>query len=161
VSLLILADGLAVPIEINRTWRQNEAELPARVFPRGQAPPVYQRIATLPEGSVITEFPFGDAAWELRYVYYSAAHWKPITNGYSGAFPPSYLEQVARLQRVAANPDAAWASLQLYTTHVVVHRNAFAKSEDADDVEAWLKSSGAKELERFSDGDILFTLTAN
>ena len=61
---------------------------------------MYARVAALPAGTAITEFPFGDAAWEIRYVYYSAAHWKPITNGYSGNFPPNYKERVARLQRV-------------------------------------------------------------
>ena len=88
---LILVEGAAVPMEINRTWNLNQAMPPARVYPATSpsAPPVYARIAALPAGSVITEFPFGDAAWEIRYVYYAAAHWKPITNGYSGAFPPA------------------------------------------------------------------------
>ncbi len=93
-----------------------------------EAPPVYARIAALPAGTAITEFPFGDAAWEIRYVYYAAAHWKPITNGYSGNFPPRYKERVARLQRIAKDPEAAWQSLKdSGTTHVVIHRNAFAK----------------------------------
>ena len=161
-SVLILSEGFAVPIEINRTWKQYEAQPPARVFPRAEAPAVYQRIAALPDDSVITEFPFGDGAWEIRYVYYAAAHWKPITNGYSGAFPPSYKERVARLQRVSADPDGAWQSLQdAGTTHVVVHRLGFEKVDDADMVESWLRSKGARELERFSNGDILLTLTAN
>ena len=42
------------------------------------------------------------------------------------------------------------------TTHVVVHRNAFANAADADTVENWLKAHGATELERFPDSDILF-----
>ena len=63
-----------------------------------------RRIAALPPGAIITEFPFGDTAWEIRYVYYAAAHWKPITNGYSGAFPQRYKERAARLQRVPPTP---------------------------------------------------------
>jgi hypothetical protein len=164
-------------MEMNRTWAQNEATPPARVFPAaslahrlvrrsesaggslGGAPPIYARVAALPAGSVLTEFPFGDAAWEIRYVYYAAAHWKPITNGYSGGFPPRYKERVARLQRVAANPEASWQALKdSGTTHVVLHRNAFANAADADTVEAWLKAHGATELERFDDGDILMSL---
>ncbi len=92
-------------MEINRTWNQNEAMPPARVMPYADAPPVYARVAALPAGTAITEFPFGDAAWEIRYVYYAAAHWKPITNGYSGSFPPRYKERVARLQRIAKDPE--------------------------------------------------------
>jgi hypothetical protein len=159
IALFILVESAAIPLEINRTWNMHEATPPARVFPASRAPQVYERIAALPGGSVITEFPFGDGAWEIRYTYYSAAHWKPITNGYSGGFPPSYKERVARLIRVAANPDAAWQALRdSGTTHVVLHRNAFAKAEDADAVETWLKSRGAREVERFADGDMLLAL---
>ena len=146
-------------MEINRTWNQNEAVPPARVMKYSEAPPVYARVAALPAGTAITEFPFGDAAWEIRYVYYSAVHWKPITNGYSGAFPPNYKARVARLQRIAVDPEAAWLSLKdSGSTHVVVHRNAFANSSDADTVESWLKAHGAKEIERFPDNDILLSV---
>jgi hypothetical protein len=159
LAALILLEGTAVPIEHNRTWAQNEAMPPARVYPRAEAPVIYGRLAALPAGTVVTEFPFGDVAWEIRYTYYAAAHWKPITNGYSGSFPQSYKERVARLQRVTVNPDAAWQALRdAGTTHVVIHRNAFAASVDADAVELWLKSNGATELERFADGDILLKL---
>ena len=156
---VILVEGAAVPLEINRAWNQYEAMPPAQVFPYRQAPAVYQRVAALPAGSALSEFPYGDAAWEIRYVYYAAAHGKPITNGYSGNFPPGYKERVARLMRVDKNPAAAWASLrESKTTHVIVHRNAFAKAADADTVEAWLKANGATELERFADGDILLSV---
>ncbi len=165
---LILIEGAAFPMEMNRTWNQNEAVPPPRVYSYGRldrrnfgegVPPVYSRVAALPAGTAITEFPFGDAAWEIRYVYYAAAHWKPITNGYSGNFPPRYKERVARLQRISKDPDAAWQSLKdSGSTHIVVHRNAFANTADADTVESWLKAHGATELERFPDGDILFKL---
>jgi hypothetical protein len=159
LAVLVLIEGVAVPIEINRTWNMSEAAPPARVFPRSAAPEVYKRIASLPAESVITEFPFGDKAWEIRYVYYSAAHWKPITNGYSGAFPPVYNDRVARLQHIAVDHEASWQTLlNTGTTHVVIHRHAFGKPEDADAVEAWLKSHGAREVERFAEGDILFAL---
>jgi hypothetical protein len=159
LAALTLVEGAAVPLEINRTWNQNEATPPARVMKYSDAPPVYARIAALPAGTAITEFPFGDAAWEIRYVYYAATHLKPITNGYSGSFPPPYTERVARLQRVAKDPDAAWTSLKdSGTTHVVVHRNAFASAADADTVESWLKAHGATEIERFADGDILLKI---
>jgi hypothetical protein len=162
IAALILLEGAAVPIETNRTWAQNEAMPPARVMTGAHVPPVYARIAALPAGAVVTEFPFGDAAWEIRYVYYAAAHWKPITNGYSGVFPQGYKERVARLQRVPANPDASWQTLRdSGTTHVVIHRNAFGKVEDAGAVEAWLKSHGAIELERYADGDILLSVRFN
>ena len=68
-------------------------------------------------------------AWEIRYVYYAAVHWKPITNGYSGSFPPKYKSASRACRRIAKDPEAAWQSLKdSGSTHVVVHRNAFAKS---------------------------------
>ena len=159
LSTLVLFESAAIPIEINRTWAQSEATPPARVYPQSKAPAVYMRLRALPAGAVITEFPFGDAAWEIRYTYYAATHWKPITNGYSGNFPQQYKERVARLQRMSVDPDAAWQSLRSSgTTHVVIHRNAFANPANADMVEGWLKSHGATEVERFADGDMLLAL---
>lgn len=165
---LLLLEGAAVPIGINRTWRQNEAEPPSRVYPNRHlerrslgegVPAVYGRVARLPAGSVLTEFPFGDPAWELRYAYYSTSHWKPITNGYSGHFPPKYKERVAYLQQVARDPAASWTSLKdSGTTHVVMHTRAFADAADAETIAAWLQGNGATEIERFPDGDILLGL---
>ena len=158
-AALIILEGAAIPFEINRTWHQEQAVPPAHVLPAGNAPPVYARIATLPAEAVISEFPYGDGAWEIRYVYYAASHWRRITNGYSGAFPPRYKERAARLQRVTLDPEAAWQSLRdTGTTHVVIHRNAFANPANADMVEGWLKSHGATEVERFADGDVLLAL---
>lgn len=164
-GVLVLAEGAAVPFELNRVWGANEAVPPARVYPadviaadrQDGAAPVYARLAGLPRGTVITEFPFGDGAWEIRYVYYSAVHFHPITNGYSGGFPPRYKERVARLQRIDADPQAAWQTLrETGTTHVVVHRNAFANPANADIVEGWLTAHGAREIERFDDGAVLY-----
>jgi hypothetical protein len=157
LSILVLIEGAAIPMEVNRTWAQNEATPPAQVFPADRAPAVYLRLKSLPSGSVVTEFPFGDAAWEIRYVYYASVHGKPITNGYSGQFPPGYKARVARLRRVATNPDAAWSALkETGTTHVLLHPSAFANSADADDVRDWLSDRGATIAETFPDGDVLY-----
>ena len=159
LAVLILIEGAAIPLQMNHTWNQNEAMPPARVMTYSEAPAVYQRVAALPAGTAITEFPFGDGAWEIRYVYYAAAHWKPITNGYSGNFPPSYTARVAKLQRVSSDPEAAWQSLKdSGSTHAIVHRHAFAKSADAETIETWLRAHGATDLERFADGDVLLQL---
>jgi hypothetical protein len=168
LAALILIEGAAIPMEMNRTWGQNEATPPARVYPAGNlgrsvgeggVPAVYARVADLPAGSAITEFPFGDAAWEIRYVYYAATHWKPITNGYSGGFPPDYSTRVARLKNVTADPAASWQSLlDSGSTHVVLHPAAFANPADAVTVQAWLVAHGAKLLESFTDNDALYAI---
>jgi hypothetical protein len=40
---------------------------------------------------------------EPRYLFGSTFHWKPLVNGYSGYYPPSYLR---RLRAVENFPDA-------------------------------------------------------
>ncbi|MDP2052852.1 MAG: hypothetical protein Q8L75_04395, partial [Acidobacteriota bacterium] len=167
IAALVLIEGAAIPMEMNRAWAQNEAMPPSRVYPAGLArrslgeggPAVYARLAALPAGSVITEFPFGDAAWEIRYVFYAASHSKPITNGYSGSFPPDYSARVARLRSVAADPEASWQSLLASgSTHAVVHPAAFANPADATAVQAWLEAHGARLVETFDDKDALYEI---
>lgn len=106
---------------------------------------------------MIAELPFGDPAWELRYVYYSTVHWKRILNGYSGGFPQSYKVRVARLERYRTEPDEAWSALQSAgTTHVIVHEAAMPP-EQAPSMRTWLETHGAREVGRF-DRDVLYDL---
>ncbi len=159
VALLVVADGIAIPLPVNGTWGTNEATPPGRVFPAADAPPIYQRLRGLPPGTVVGEFPFGDDAWEIRYVYYAAAHRQPILNGYSGSVPPGYLARVARLRRFSSEGDAAWQTLlDARTTHVAVHPSAYADAGAPTALMAWLESRGARLLERFADGDALYEL---
>ena len=66
---------------------------------------------------------------------------------------------MARLQNVAANPEASWQSLvDSGSTHVVLHANAFAVPADAEVIRTWLTAHGAKLLEQFPDGDTLFAI---
>jgi hypothetical protein len=109
------------------------------------------------DAEVLTEFPFGDPAWELRYVYYSTVHWKRVVNGYSGGFPNNYKVRVALLQRFTENPDEAWNALRdAGTTHVIVHEMAYADG-GAEVVKQWLIAYGAHEIGRF-DRDLLYAV---
>ena len=158
-GVLIIADSAAMPLAMNHTWGVNEATPPARVYPAATAPQVYQRVAALPAGSAIAEFPFGDGAWEIRYVYYAAAHGKPILNGYSGAFPPAYLRRFAALRRFVTDGDSAWRALvDAGATHVVVHVPAFANPNEPRMLSAWLEDRGARLVESFPEGDALYSL---
>jgi hypothetical protein len=70
------------------------------------APQVYEFLARLPSG-VVAEFPMppvdGLPGPDARYTYMSTFHWKPLVNGYSGYYPPTYLQ---RLRDMRSFPDA-------------------------------------------------------
>lgn len=157
ISALFLIEAAFVPMLVNQTWGEGGVVPPARVEPAAQAPAVYRALASMPAAVVLIEFPFGDPAWELRYVYYSTVHWKRLVNGYSGAFPQPYKVRVARLQQLGEDPAAAWQTLRdAGTTHAIVHEAAFAPGE-ADIVKRWLASHGATEVGRF-ESDVLYAL---
>jgi hypothetical protein len=154
IAVLFVIEAAFVPMPLNHTWGDGLVMPPARVEPAATAPSVYQALAAMPESRVITEFPFGDPAWELRYVYYSTVHWKRLVNGYSGAFPRGYHVRAARLQRVADNPDEAWQVLRdTGTTHVIVHHDALQPA-DAQTIEQWLSQRGAALKGRFDNSTL-------
>jgi hypothetical protein len=155
---LVLTETAFVPMYVNQTWGGAGAIVPpARVEPPQTAPAVYRHLAQMTDNVVLTELPFGDPAWELRYVYYSTVHWKRLVNGYSGGFPQGYSVRVARLQRIAAAPEEAWRALvNAGTTHVIVHESAMT-AEQSMTAQAWLQSHGAREIGRF-DRDLLFEI---
>ena len=68
--------------------RGRYATPPARVYTGDQVP---GRVSfpedTAAPGTVVVEFPLGEWAYEVRYVFYSTAHWHPLFNGYSGHVP--------------------------------------------------------------------------
>jgi hypothetical protein len=151
LALAFLAEAAFVPMTVNATWGDTAVQPPPRVEPAADAPAVYATLAGMPSDTVVAEFPFGDPAWELRYVYYSTVHWKRLLNGYSGGFPQGYKVRVALLQRVRDNPEAAWRALRdAGTTHVIVHRRAMT-AEDAADLTRWLEDHFAVEIARFDD----------
>jgi hypothetical protein len=156
-ALLFLIEAAFVPMTVNATWGDSGVQPPPRVMPVAAAPELYRELAAMPDVRVLAEFPFGDPAWELRYVYYSTVHWKRLINGYSGAFPRSYRMRAALFARVGEDPDAAWRALRdAAATHVIVHRDAMPPAE-AGVVESWLSARGAR-IARQAGGDVLYAL---
>jgi hypothetical protein len=124
---------------------------PSRVMPGHSPPPVYAYLAGLPEGTVVVEFPFGETGWDIRAVYYSTMHWKPLVNGYSGGFPERYIALARLLYNVEAAPEAAWAALRdTGPTHAVVHLDAF-RGSSIGTPEPWLMINGGRLVASFPD----------
>ena len=108
-------------------------------------PQVYGMIRGLPEGTVLAEFPFGDLAYAIRFVFYSGYHRRPIVNGYSGFAPATYARIVGPLSHIP-NDAAAWnALLSSGATHAIVHETAFL-DQDGVQVSDWLRQFGAREI---------------
>jgi hypothetical protein len=123
----------------------------------GRIPPVYQRLASLPDGPVLEipvaiqgEDDFASLDREARYAYLSAFHWKPLLNGYTG-YPPASAAVVKRIARTLPDGDAV--SLLRRATglrYVVVHGGT---SPDFDR-ERWRQPAGLVRLGRFGDDEL-------
>jgi len=149
-GLLFLMEAAALPLEVNGTFTSEDfVSPPSRVLPADRAPDVYRFLATLPATAAVAEFPFGDDAYELRYMFYSTNHWRRLLNGYSGGFPDSYQYHRAALRLPLRQPDVAFDVLRKSgATHAVVHEAAF-RGEEGAAVSDWLRGHGAQPLTAF------------
>jgi hypothetical protein len=117
-------------------------------------PPLYAWLANQPRG-VVTEFPMPTADTlpgdEPRYAYMSTFHWMPLSNGYSGYYPPSYL---TRLEMLRSMPDdvALEALVRDRVRYVIVHSSLYKPAHAERVVAAIVRSPLFVELGRFDDG---------
>ena len=156
---LAVAEAFAAPIVVNGTVAEGRyATLPARVYTGQQVPGAYRFLKSLPApGTVIVEFPLGEWAYELRYVFYSTAHWHPLLNGYSGHFPLSYNMNATHLRHPLDSPDASWDVLMRSgATHAVVH-GPYYRDDEGERIGKWLVAKGARQIAEFDD-DRIFVL---
>lgn len=146
-AALVLVEASAAPIDTNRMSPvRGLARLPGRVLPGPDTLPVYLDVRALPADALIAEFPFGAWQYELRYMYYSTTHWRRLLNGYSGYFPPSYVQAAVILGDLPDRQDEAWEVLAgARVTHAIVHEAAYLGDEGAQ-VSAWLERRGAREV---------------
>lgn len=160
MALLFLAESYAVPMAENLSWDSGpryEKPWPS-IHRLNEGPLAYRHLLAMPDDTVVLELPFGDQAWDLRYVYYAGLHGKRIVNGYSGYFPEGYRARAARLATLWNDHAAAWEAVTSSgATHVLLHFKAYHPNE-APAVAAWLDAYGARAIVGFDDGDVLYTL---
>ena len=164
-ALALLAAGLVIleanpaPIEINSTPALDRfVAPPARLVPGPATLDIYREVRALPDTALVAELPFGQWAYELRYMYYSTTHWRRLLNGYSGGFPDSYIRAASILGELPdARLDDGWDLLtDAGVTHLVVHESAFLDGKGVR-LSDWVRSRGARELARAGD-DRLFAM---
>jgi len=121
---------------------------PASLAEPNRAPEIYKTVNRMPPDAVLADLPLGQTDYDLRAMYYSIAHWRPILNGYSGFFPLHYGRAIVSLSEVPRHPDVSLEMLkELGATYVVVHEGAYLDAEGRDTTAA-LRRLGATEVFR-------------
>ena len=155
---LFLLEATSVPFTLNGMAPVRDLVTPeARVYPPQQAPAVYREMARQPENSILVVLPLGQADYDLRAVYYSTIHWRPIVNGYSGFFPPDYGLLMTALSEIPRHPEVSLEALRASgATHAIVHESAYQDAE-GEATTAVIRSGGAVEIFR-QGSDVLLRL---
>ena len=118
---------------------------------------MYRFVAQLPASDALVELPFGEVAFDVRYMFYSTLHWRPLANGYSGGAPDAYGLLAESLKDLLRRPDAAWQALSASSaTYVIVHEDFYADGRGSQ-VSNWLRAHGARERAAYG-GDHLFEI---
>lgn len=141
----VLVEGWAVPIKMNLPVVAGDGfAQPTRLRGGRNVEPIYNVVKSLPGRVVMAEFPFGDDAYEMQWVFYAGHHLRPIMNGYSGFFPASYDRLRPVLKAAPENPAAVLEVFRTSgATHVLVHERAFLNGQGPA-LSAWLTSVGAR-----------------
>jgi hypothetical protein len=152
-TLGAVGEAWAAPISLNvnsTDYRQpGLLPLPDTLPGIEETPAVYRFVASLPSSSALIELPFGEVAFETRYMFYSTRHWRPLVNGYSGGGPDEYGLLAERFKEILARPDAAWkAVLDSHATHIIVHEGSYA-GDRGPLISQWAVAHGAAELGAF------------
>ena len=113
-------------------------------------PPVYRALAGTPPGAVL-EIPadarsnFLQGIHESEYAYYSTYHWKPLLNGYTGYWPPTYAAAM-RLARALPDPDATRILTRIAGLRFVVVHTALLPVQLRP---RWLQPAGMRLVARY------------
>lgn len=115
---------------------------PAYLRPAMSLPRVYQAVASLASDAVLVEFPFGDATYELRYMFFSTLHRRRLMNGHGAHVPPGYLARAEVLANPLLDPERSVRAIA-GATHVVVHGKAWPDDTGVK-IARWIESIGGR-----------------
>jgi hypothetical protein len=160
-TTLVVAESWAVPLPLDENsteYKQSGlAPLPGILATGSATPAVYRFAARLAPSSVLLELPFGEVAFDVRYMFYSTAHWRALVNGYSGGAPGEYSLWTEQLEGAIEAPDAAWrAVLASGATQIVVHEGAYT-GDQGRQISDFVRAHGGREVAEFG-SDHVFTV---
>jgi len=149
LTAVFFIEAHASPFFVNFPGAATDRPAPElRVYPPSQAPAIYRTFARLPGNTVLLEMPLGDPNWDVRSVYYSMVHWRPLVNGYSGFFPRGYISLGLALADAARNDAVATHALRdSGATHLLLHEQAYPEAE-VEQFLRWLNGTGARQIAR-------------
>jgi hypothetical protein len=149
LSIAFLAESLVMPFMVNAVSGTRGFNLPeARVYRPARAPNVYKVFAREAPDAVLAELPLGESDFDLRAMFYSTVHWRPLLNGYSGFYPPHYGRLALATSDVHRFAETALQALRAQgATHVLVHEGAYLDGRGPNTSAAFLRH-GASELYR-------------
>jgi hypothetical protein len=149
VAAMFLLEGTAVPFLVNGVTPPSGFHAPeARLYRPARAPAIYHEAGRQLGDGVLAELPLGHPDFDLRAMYYSTVHWRPILNGYSGFYPPHYGQLTFALSELPRHPELSMKALEAAgATHVLVHEGAYLGNEGAQTSDT-LRQQGATELYR-------------
>ena len=158
-TALIVAESWSIPLPLNENstdYKQGGlAPLPGTLGIGSATPAVYRFVAQLPPSSALIEMPFGEIAFETRYMFYSTTHWRPLVNGYSGGAPDQYGLWSERLKDALDLPEPAWRAVdESRATHLIVHEDGYA-GDRGRQISNWVRAHGGQEVAAFG-ADHLF-----
>jgi hypothetical protein len=158
-AVAFLLEATVFPFVVNGITATTKFNLPeARLYRPARAPGVYKEVAGLPPTTVIAELPLGYPDFDLRAMYYSLVHRRPLLNGYSGFFPVSYGQLTFAVSELPRHAQLSLTTLrEAGATHAIVHEAAFLGQEGPQTTAA-LERLGAVELYR-NGTDVLLALT--
>ncbi len=127
MAAVFLLEGTSVPFVVNGvTPTKGFNAPPGRLYRPQRAPAIYAEAARHLGNGVLAELPLGYTDFDVRAMYYSTVHRRPILNGYSGFFPPHYGRLAFELGELPRHPDVSLRALQAAgATHVLVHEGAY------------------------------------
>jgi hypothetical protein len=157
-AVIAVLEGTRLPFIVNGAYALRDFNTPeARLFRPARAPAVYREFAAQPSDAVLIELPLGPPDFDLRAMFYSVVHWRPLVNGYSGFYPPHYGRLITALSEIPRHADLSIEALRSTgATHLILHQAAYRDGEGEATAQI-LAAAGATEL--FRDGsDLLFLL---
>ncbi len=140
---------------------EDVTSVPLMTYPNTVSP-VYRLLAQQPWG-VVAEFPMPKVdslpGPDPKYAYLSVFHWKPIINGYSGFYPPSYIRRILDLRRFP-EPFSLRVLRRADVRYILIHESGYAADRAAYDetLRTLDNEEGVRKLGVFSDGEASATL---